>query len=142
KEVRANGAIALDTKEKALQRAREMKNEVENGHVVVHDEHGRKVTEDKDNIYVEIDLPGIKKEETKIEVYENILRISGNRKEKLKRENAKQHYSEVFYGSFTREFVLPAAVEKEKIKARYEDGVLFIAIPKTTKGQAQIVEIE
>ncbi|KLL02426.1 MAG: heat shock protein Hsp20 [Mycoplasmataceae bacterium RV_VA103A] len=100
------------------------------------------MTEDKDNIYVEIDLPGIKKEETKIEVYENILRISGNRKEKLKRENAKQHYSEVFYGSFTREFVLPAAVEKEKIKARYEDGVLFIAIPKTTKGQAQIVEIE
>ncbi|CAG8453589.1 1143_t:CDS:2 [Racocetra fulgida] len=101
-----------------------------------------KVTEDKDNIYVEIDLPGIKKEETKIEVYENILRISGNRKEKLKRENAKQHYSEVFYGSFTREFVLSAAVEKEKIKARYEDGVLFITIPKTTKGQAQIVEIE
>lgn len=41
-----------------------------------------KVTEDKDNIYVEIDLPGIKKEETKIEAYENILRISGNRKEK------------------------------------------------------------
>ncbi|CAG8843582.1 14794_t:CDS:1, partial [Racocetra persica] len=41
KEVRANGAIALDTKEQALQRAREMKNEVENGHVVVHDEHGR-----------------------------------------------------------------------------------------------------
>ena len=41
KEVRANGAIACDTKEEALQRARELKNEVENGHVVVHDEHGR-----------------------------------------------------------------------------------------------------
>ena len=41
KEVHANGAIACDTKEEALQRARELKNEVDNGHVVVHDEHGR-----------------------------------------------------------------------------------------------------
>jgi len=41
REVQAQGVIALDTKEQALQRVREMKNEVENGHVVVHDEHGR-----------------------------------------------------------------------------------------------------
>jgi len=41
KEVKATGAIAFDTREEALNRVREMKNEVENGHVVLHDEHGR-----------------------------------------------------------------------------------------------------
>jgi len=41
KEVNAQGAIAFDTREEALNRAREMKNEMENGHVVLHDEHGR-----------------------------------------------------------------------------------------------------
>lgn len=101
-----------------------------------------KLTEDKDNYYVEVDLPGIKKEETKIEVEENILRIHGERKEQRKQENTKQHYSEVFYGSFTREFVLPTAVEKDKIKARYENGVLIINVPKSLKSKAHQVNIE
>ena len=91
---------------------------------------------------MEVDLPGIKKEEVKIEVEENILRIQGERKEKRKSENAKQHYSEVFYGTFTREFMLPTSVEKETIKARYEDGVLFITIPKSAKSKAHQVNIE
>ena len=101
-----------------------------------------KLTEDKDNYYVEVDLPGIKKAETKIEVEENILRIHGERKEQSKQENTKQHYSEVFYGSFTREFLLPTAVEKEKIKAHYENGVLFINVPKSLKSKAHQVNIE
>jgi len=91
---------------------------------------------------VEVDLPGIKKEEVKIEVEENLLRIQGERKEKKKRENAKQHYSEVFYGTFTREFWLPTPVEKEAIKARYEDGVLFITAPKSSKSKAHQIQIE
>lgn len=72
------------------------------------------MTEDSDNYYIEIDLPGIKKEETKIGVEENVLRVQGERKERKKQEDAKSHYSEVFYGSFTREFMLPFSVEKEK----------------------------
>ena len=101
-----------------------------------------KLTEDKENYYIEVDLPGIKKEEVKIEVEENILRIHGERKEKRNQENAKQHYSEIFHGSFTREFVLPTSVEKEVIKARYEDGVLLITVPKSMKSKAHQVNIE
>ena len=101
-----------------------------------------KLTEDKDNYYVEVDLPGLKKEEVKIEMEENILRIQGERKEKRKSETSKQHYSEMFYGSFIREFTLPSSVEKENIKARYEDGVLSITVPKSSKSKAQQVIIE
>jgi HSP20 family protein len=101
-----------------------------------------KLTEDKDNYHIEVDLPGIKKEGVKIEVEENILRVHGERKEKKHHESAKQHYSEVSYGSFTREFALPSSLEKENIKARYEDGVLFITVPKSSKNKAQQVIIE
>lgn len=100
------------------------------------------LAEDNDNYYIEVDLPGIKKENIKIDLKENILRVYGERKESKKQENAKQHYSEVFYGSFTREFVLPAAVKKEGIKAHYENGVLLITVPKSTKIKTQPIKIE
>ncbi|RIA81134.1 HSP20-like chaperone, partial [Glomus cerebriforme] len=101
-----------------------------------------KLSEDKDNYYVEIDLPGIKKEEIKIEVEENTLRVQGERKEKKRVQEAKQHFSEVFHGTFTREFLLPAAIEKEGIKARYEEGILIITVPKSSKSKAHQVYIE
>ena len=101
-----------------------------------------KFSEDKDNYYVEMDLPGIKKEEVKIEVEENTLRVQGERREKRKPEGTKRHYSEVFYGSFVREFTLPISVEKEAIKARYEEGVLFITVPKTSKSKAHQINID
>jgi HSP20 family protein len=101
-----------------------------------------KFSEYKDNYYIEVDLPGIKKEEVKIEVEENILRIHGERKEKNKQENTKQHYSEIFYGSFAREFVFPTSAEKEKIKAHYDNGMLFVTVPKSSKSKAHQVNIE
>jgi len=75
-------------------------------------------------------------------VVENTLSIRGERKDQKKQENAKQHYSEVFYGSFTREFVLPTSVEKESIEAHYEDGVLFITIPKSTQSKVHQINIK
>jgi len=100
------------------------------------------LNEDKDNYYVEVDLPGIKKEDIQISLEDNILKVHGERKEKTKQENTTQHYSEVFYGSFTREFLLPVATEKEAVKARYEDGVLFITVPKSAKSKAHQIQID
>ena len=100
-------------------------------------------SEDENNYYIEMDLPGIKKEQVEVEIVEeNILRVKGERKEKRNQGNSKQHYSEVSYGSFIREFDLPISVEKEAIKARYEDGVLFITVPKTSKSKARQINIE
>ncbi|CAI2179252.1 14398_t:CDS:2 [Funneliformis geosporum] len=98
--------------------------------------------EDKDNYFIETELPGVKKEDIKIDLEENILRIHGERKEKKDKENTKQHYSEVFYGSFTREFILPTSTEKEAIKAHYENGILSITVPKSAKSKARTIKIE
>jgi HSP20 family protein len=88
------------------------------------------VYEDEKAIQVKADLPGIKPEEIKIEVENGVLTLSGERK--LEKEENKDGYHRVerVYGSFCRSFVLPDAVESEKIEAKYHEGVLTVAIPK------------
>jgi len=91
---------------------------------------------------LEVNLPGVKKENVKIEVEENIVKISGERKEEKKQDEAKQHYSEIFYGKFYREFALPTQVKKEKVKAHYENGALTITVTKDSQSHAHQVNIE
>jgi HSP20 family protein len=87
-------------------------------------------------------LPGVKKEDVKIEVENNTLRIQGERKGEEKKDEVKRHYSEVFYGSFIRDYNLPNTVNSNNIKARYVDGVLNITIPKSPESKAQTIKIE
>ena len=84
----------------------------------------------------------MKKEGVKIEVEENIIRVSGEKKEEKKQDDTKQHYSEIFYGKFYREFVLPTLIKKEKVKANYENGVLTIVSPKDSQSHAHQINIE
>jgi HSP20 family protein len=99
-----------------------------------------RLSEDKDNYYLAVDLPGVKKEEIKINIEDNVLKIYGERKDK--KEDHRQHYSEIFYGSFTFSFNLPSAVESSKVRANYEDGVLNITIPKSAESKTKEVKIE
>jgi len=99
-----------------------------------------RLSEDKDNYYLAVDLPGVKKEEIKINIEDNVLKIYGERKDK--KEDHRQHYSEIFYGSFTSSFSLPSAVDSSKVKANYEDGVLNVTIPKSAESKTKEVKIE
>lgn len=99
------------------------------------------ITEDEKNYYYTLHVPGIKKEDIKIEIFEDdTLRVSGERKEK--KEDLKKHYSEISYGSFIREFVLPKSVEKEAIKANEKNGEYVITVPKSQQSKARRIEIE
>ncbi len=86
--------------------------------------------EEDDAYYVEIDLPGIKKDDIDITTEDNILTISGERK--LKNEMKEDNYYKVesSYGKFSRSFTLPEKVDVQKIEAKNENGVLEIVIPK------------
>ena len=100
-----------------------------------------KMNEDQDNYYLEVDLPGIKKEAIKIEVIgDNILRIQGERKEE--KADQQSHYSEVFYGSFSRDYPLPSVVKNQEIKAHYENGVLRVTIPKAGESKSRAILVE
>jgi HSP20 family protein len=86
--------------------------------------------EAKDAYYVEIDLPGIKKDEISIDVKDNVLTISGERKVKEETKEESYYKIESKYGKFVRSFTLPKNVNIDKIEANSVDGVLEVKIPK------------
>ena len=86
--------------------------------------------EDEKAYYVEVDLPGVKKEDINVEVKDNVLTISGERKFKKEEKDKGYIRTESFFGKFERRFTLPSDADAEKIDAKVEDGVLHITIPK------------
>jgi HSP20 family protein len=91
------------------------------------------ISDDEKNIYVEAEIPGVKKDNIKISLQDNILTISGEKKsETEEKKNDKNFYrSERVYGSFTRSFTLPEEINSDSIEAKFDDGVLKIKIGKT-----------
>jgi len=88
------------------------------------------ITEQKDNYLVSLAVPGMKKEDFKIDVDGNMLTISSEKQESKEEQDKKFTRREYSYSSFSRSFTLPEEINKEKIEARYEDGVLKISLPR------------
>ena|SRR5688572_6251922 len=88
------------------------------------------ITENKNDYLVALAVPGMKKDDFKIDVEGNMLTISCE-KEENKDENAKKFTRrEYSYYSFSRSFTLPEEVNREKIEAMYEDGILKLVLPR------------
>ncbi|WP_321325463.1 Hsp20/alpha crystallin family protein [Thiomicrorhabdus sp.] len=83
--------------------------------------------------HVEVDLPGVKKKDIKVEVKDNRLFISGERKEKKEVKKDDYQRIESSYGKFERSFILPGGIDSENVKASCEDGVLEVTLPKLEK---------
>jgi HSP20 family protein len=87
------------------------------------------VYEDKENIVVKLEVPGMKKEGFEIAVHEGMLSISGERRLAEKEEKAAGYRSERFEGRFQRSVTLPKVVQADKAKASYKDGILTVLLP-------------
>ena len=84
-----------------------------------------------DNLFeIELSVPGYTKKDIHVEVNNDMLRISGERKEEVKEENEKYTRKEFSYGSFSRTFHMPESVKDSEISAKCVDGVLMITLPK------------
>ena len=88
------------------------------------------ITEREKDYKIDVAVPGIKKEDFKVEVENNILTVQGERKEEFSEEKNKVTRKEFHYGSFKRSFTLPETVDSEKINATYNDGILSLTIAK------------
>lgn len=92
--------------------------------------------------HVEVDLPGVKKDDIDVDVKDNIVTISGERKTKKEVKEEDYYKVESSYGKFERSFTLPENVDVENIHAESEDGVLEVVIPKLTKSENKSKKIE
>ncbi len=80
--------------------------------------------------HVEVDLPSVEKKDIKVEVKDNRITISGERKSTKEVKEEGYYRSESSYGKFERSFTLPEEVDSENVKASCEDGVLEVTLPK------------
>ena len=99
------------------------------------------LSEDDSNYYVELEIPGIGKDDLKLEIKGRSMSISGEKKTSEEVESKKLHSQERSYGSFVRYFHLPEDADLSKIDANHEDGVLRVVIAKTEQAKPQLVKI-
>jgi HSP20 family protein len=100
-------------------------------------------TREGENAYhVELDLPGIKKEDIDVDIKDNVITISGERKTKEEVKEDDYYKVESSYGRFERSFTLPENVDVENIHAESQDGVLEVIIPKMEKPEDKPKKIE
>ena len=94
-------------------------------------------------IFIDVELPGIRKEDVKVEIKNNVLTISGERKkEHADEKEAEYCCTELMYGKFERSFGLPDIVKSDSIRANYKDGILTITLEKSEKAIPREIAVE
>jgi len=99
------------------------------------------VVRDNGNLVLRADIPGIKPEEVKIELEDDVLTVSGEHEERKEEKDKDFVRRERRYGSFSRSMALPHGVDAKKIKAKTHDGVLEVTIPLPKEARKEKVEI-
>jgi HSP20 family protein len=92
--------------------------------------------------HIEVDLPGVKKDDIHVDLKDNVLTISGERKTKKEVKEKDYYKKECSYGKFQRSFTLPDNTDPENIEANSKDGVLEVVIPKMEKSKKEAKKIK
>ena len=99
------------------------------------------VHEDKDKFSVNLELPGLKREDISVHLEDGCLVISGERKSETVGEDTEIHRQERYYGKFSRVLTLPVAVAPEKVKAAFKDGILTVTLPKAEEAKPKQIDV-
>ena len=99
------------------------------------------ITEDDKEWLVEADLPEVKKDDVKVTVENGVLTITGARAWDETVDRNSYHRIERSYGRFTRSFTLPRTVRPDDVVARFENGVLYLTLPKAEEARPRKIEI-
>jgi len=91
--------------------------------------------EDGDDVVVNAELPGIDKEDIEVNLTEDAIVITGEKKKEEKLKEKNYYRFERSYGSFSRRIPMPAPIQTEKAKAHFKNGVLEIRVPKTEEAK-------
>ncbi|HLH13262.1 MAG TPA: Hsp20/alpha crystallin family protein [Solirubrobacteraceae bacterium] len=100
------------------------------------------LVEEGDRYVLRADLPGVREEDVKIELEDNVLTISGERRSEHEERKEGYYRVERASGSFSRSLVLPEGVDPQQIRARIEHGVLEVSVPKPAERKPHRVAID
>jgi HSP20 family protein len=97
---------------------------------------------ENDKAYVvEVDLPGLRKEDVRVTVQDGVLTIQGERRLAREEKGVDYHRQERFYGKFLRSFTVPETVDVDRISAEFKDGVLRLTLPKREPTAGRVIEV-
>ena len=99
------------------------------------------VAEEKDAVQVVAEIPGVPKEDVKLQLHDGVLTISGERKAPADVKDSELLRGEIRYGTFTRTVQLPENVDGEKVTAEYNNGVLRVTLPKHEASKPKEISI-
>jgi HSP20 family protein len=99
------------------------------------------IFENKDQIVLEAELPGMKQEDFDLSIENNVITLRGERRFEKTQETDNYHRVERSYGSFTRSFTLPPTVSGEGATAEYNNGVLRVTLPKREEAKPRRIEV-
>ncbi|EQB40577.1 hypothetical protein M947_01880 [Sulfurimonas hongkongensis] len=94
------------------------------------------------DFHVEIDLPGVKKEDIEVKIDNNILTISGERRMRKEINREDYYHLESSFGRFERSFTLPKGIDQEKINAEYKNGRLIIDLEREESLKPKAIEVK
>ncbi|MBP7462072.1 MAG: Hsp20/alpha crystallin family protein [Candidatus Delongbacteria bacterium] len=100
------------------------------------------ISDDKDNLYVSAEVPGMDKDEIKVNIKNHLLTICGEKKTNQEEKDKNYYRSERSYGMFCRSFELPDTLAADKIEAEYRNGVLKLTIPKREEAKPREIEVK
>ena len=96
---------------------------------------------EKGEIVIKAELPGMTKEEIDLRVENNTLTIRGDRKRQAEVKEEQYHRVERTYGSFTRSFSLPGTVDSARVSADYKDGLLTVSLPLKEEAKPRQIQV-
>jgi HSP20 family protein len=91
------------------------------------------IIEDEKAYEIHVAVPGMNKEDFKLDLHDNVLTVSGERKQTRDRKEHNFYSFETQYGTFSRAFSLPENIDAAKISAKYNNGILEVTLPKDEK---------
>ncbi len=100
------------------------------------------VSESDAEYVVSVEVPGCKRDDVSVEVHDNVLTVSGEKRSEREEKKEKSRWVERSYGRFTRSFSLPADANADHIEAAFADGVLTVKIPKTEQTRPKVISIQ
>ncbi|MDH5296845.1 MAG: Hsp20/alpha crystallin family protein [Nitrospirota bacterium] len=98
--------------------------------------------EGKEEVVLKAEVPGLSKEDIKIDLTDSMVTISGEKKKEEEVKEEAYTYSERSYGSFSRSLQLPCAVKADKAKATFKNGILEVKLPKTEDAKKRHVTVK